>query len=128
MLLIFHLGQFLDDTEYHIWTQEQWLLAYASVLQCMAEANDGCCWLNRLPQPSFQLVVVIEAFMEEMGLTTPRLWLQTAGECPQSHSPANMRDRNGPVSQSSSMSWFAGDPVRVPLMSWLTSTISSGGR
>ena len=69
--MIFHLGHFLDDVEDHIWTQEQWLLAYACALQHMAEAHDGRCWLNWLPWPSIWLVVVTEAFMEEMGVQHP---------------------------------------------------------
>ena len=69
--MLFHLVQFLDDAEDQISTQEQWLLAYAHVLQCMAEAHHGCCWLNQLPHPSIQLAVVTEAFMEETGVQHP---------------------------------------------------------
>ena len=51
-LTIFHLGQFLDEVEDHVWTQEQWLLAYAHALQHMVEAHNGLCWLNQPPRPS----------------------------------------------------------------------------
>ena len=64
MPLIFHLGQFLDDSEDRVWTQKQWLLAYTHVLQCTVEAHDGHCWLNQLLWLSIWLVVVAEVFME----------------------------------------------------------------
>ena len=66
--LIFHLGQFLDDLEDHVWTEKQWLLAYAHMLQHTAEAHDSCCWLNQPPWLSIQLAAVAEAFMDETGV------------------------------------------------------------
>ena len=103
MPLIFHLGQFLDDLESCVWTQKQWLLAYAWVLQHTAEAHDSHSWDNYPPWQSIQLTAVVEAFMYEMGVDHSEAQVTDYWGGSPFHSLASTRVLSGPMSQGSLM-------------------------
>ena len=55
--------QFLDKVPGHEHAEKEWLLAYARVLQCVAEASGGCEWVNTYPCPVVHTADLVEAFM-----------------------------------------------------------------
>ena len=54
-----------------MWMQQQWLLAYACALQCVAEAYTSCCWLKEVPKPSVQVTDLVKAFMDVTRVQHP---------------------------------------------------------
>ena len=46
---LLNIAQFLDEVPNHEHTEEEWLLAYARVLQQVTEASGGCEWINIYP-------------------------------------------------------------------------------
>ena len=62
---ILNIGQFLDeDLTGHGWSQQQWLLAYAHMLQCMGEAADGRTWRPNVKRFTPQISILVDAFLE----------------------------------------------------------------
>ena len=60
---LLNIVQFLDEVPDHEHTEEEWLLAYARVLQHVAEASRGHEWINIYPHPVVRTMVLVEAFM-----------------------------------------------------------------
>ena len=58
--------QFLDEVPNCEHTEEEWLLAYASRLQRVAEVSGGHEWVNIYPCPVVRTADLVEAFMMAM--------------------------------------------------------------
>ena len=54
-----------------MWTQWQWLLAYAHALQRMVEAMTGHCWLNEMPKLSIRVTDLVKAFINVTEVQHP---------------------------------------------------------
>ena len=81
-----NIGQFLDE-EPEEGDHMPWLLAYACTLQCMGEATEGRMWHPMGMHFTLQVSLLVDAFIEEMGVELTELritscWGQLAAEVP----------------------------------------------
>ena len=60
---LLNITQFLDEVPGHEHTEKEWLLAYARVLQRVAEVSRGCKWVNTCLHPMVCTADLIKAFM-----------------------------------------------------------------
>ena len=60
---LLNIAQFLDKVPGCQHTEEEWLLVYARVLQCVAEASVGHEWVNTYPHPMVHTADLVKAFM-----------------------------------------------------------------
>ena len=60
---LLNIAQFLDEVPDRKHTEEEWLLAYARVLQHVAEASGEHKWINIYQRPVVHTADLIEAFM-----------------------------------------------------------------
>ena len=65
---VLNIRQFLDeDLTGHGWSQQEWLLAYAHVLQCVGEAVDGRMLRPNGKHFTPQTSMLVDAFLEVTG-------------------------------------------------------------
>ena len=65
---VLNIGQFInEDLTRHGWSQQEWLLAYARVLQHMGEAADGRTWRPNGKCFTPQISMLVDTFLEATG-------------------------------------------------------------
>ena len=68
MPTVLNIGQFLnEDLTGHGWSQQEWLLAYAHMLQHMGEVADGRTWRPNGKHFMSQISMLVNAFLEVTG-------------------------------------------------------------
>ena len=68
MPTVLNIRQFLnEDLTGHGWSQQEWLLAYAHVLQHLGEATDGRMWRPNRKRFTSQIFMLVDAFLEVTG-------------------------------------------------------------
>ena len=73
---ILNIRQLLnEDLIGHGWSQQQWLLAYAHVLQCMGKAADGRTWRPNGKGFTPQISMLMETCKEELDDEETSWWL-----------------------------------------------------
>ena len=84
---LLNIAQFLDEVPNREHTENEWLLAYARVLQCVAEVSRGCKWVNTYPRPVVCTADLVEAFMmvtevKHEARDIARCWGKPPDSCP----------------------------------------------
>ena len=65
---VLNIGHFLDeDSTGHGWSKQEWLLAYAHMLQCVGEAVDRRTWRPNGKHFMPQISMLVDAFLEATG-------------------------------------------------------------
>ena len=82
-----NIVQFLDEVPNCEHTEEEWLLAYARVLQHVTEASGGHKWINIYPHPVVYTTDLVEAFMittevRHEARVVARCWGEPPDLCP----------------------------------------------
>ena len=84
---LLNIAQFLDEVPGCEHTEEEWLLAYARVLQRVAEVSIGPEWVNTYPHPMVHTADLVKAFMmatevQHEARDIVRCWGEPPDSCP----------------------------------------------